>query len=167
MITESFGQIIDRMCIENLKAFMLPDPVKKKQCREQAEQLRIAADECVFEIATGKRIPYMNHSNRGHDHKDHDDGVDMPVTIGQTVVALSFQHYTYWNLQTKINAIKDKMDDPSWTGAHDHHQEEFIKTQREIDMCNQNRNDLRDNLDRLFVIVMVHDKHYAETAQHV
>jgi hypothetical protein len=91
----------------------------------------------------------------------------MPTTVAQTIVALSMQHYTYWGLQTEINIVKTMLDDSTLTSVGSDLNGEFVDLQRKIDMCNQNRNDLRDHLDKLFVRTMVHDKHYSETAQHV
>tara|TARA_Y100000034_G_C6795673_1_gene356599 strand:+ start:138 stop:623 length:486 start_codon:yes stop_codon:yes gene_type:complete len=153
MITESFGQIVDRMVIEQLKAFMHTDPEKKQQCEDQASLLQTAADAYLYECATGTRKPHVNHSARYHDHKTHDiEHVTLYAdTVGEAILGLSKQHFDYWQLQSRIQEIKGKLDDEKYASTHTELSVEFVDLQRKIDMCNQNRNDIRDRLDKILV----------------
>ncbi len=155
MQTESYGQMIDRLIIANLKHWHYTQDGRENdaECaKDQACRLSAAIEVYNYECRTGQRRPAVQLHLRYHNHNDVEAKADsgLPKTIGECISLLVSTHSDYWRAQSRIQELKGMIDKAAEceTVALDR---ELVELQRtHIDLDNQRRNELVQHIDELY-----------------
>lgn len=150
MWTETFFQLTDRMIIERLKQERFDEAGKQEKsnaAKAQADTLEAASGEMLMEFVDGILKPQMVKSLREHIHDT--AGLPLPDSVMGCISELSITHARYWETQTQIQDLKDKLC--SGTGDQPGYLKRFHELQLKIDECNQRRNEVRERGDAILV----------------
>jgi hypothetical protein len=149
MHTDTPFQLIDRMAIAKLKAYHYGKAGLHEQQIEAEKQAQVLADNgdvLIAGIAHGLFAAPLHKHLRFHDHgaAENQDLSSASRSIMGVAGELALTHARYWSLQTDIQEIKKQLDRvPGEEGdAADILNEAFVEKQRQIDVCNQRRNEL-------------------------
>lgn len=161
--TDTLFQIIDRMSIAQLKAYHFEkagNTDAAKLAQEQADDLRTAGDIYLYECLRGIRKPMVRPHLRFHDHgkaegwrsgKDALEGMTDQSSLMETAAVLAKTHAVHWSHQTHIQWLKERIRTEGESGPdRQRYESDFVATQRQIDLCNQHRNELIQHGDELF-----------------
>jgi len=162
MQTDTFGQIIDRLIIANLKRYHYEKDDNKEAAElagEQVASLSKALEVYDWECRNKKRMPLVQHHLRFHNHNDVEAfrvgkkiTPNVPDTMGKCVDALVTCHSDYWHNQSRLQTLKQMIDSaPEGTADKAHFEKEFIQAQRKTDLYNQLRNEILEGIDELYV----------------
>ena len=165
--TESLFMLLDRMEIALLKAYHYGQAGNKEAAtlaQEQADDLKIAGDLYIYEVATGKRRPFVKAIPRWHDHRTVEGKwagkkaeMEEPQTIMECAGMLALTHARYWQNQTRLNNLKGLIDRSEGLPDKQRLEAEFCKAQRLTDIFNQARSDLITLGDTMFARLMEKD----------
>lgn len=177
MNTDSLFQLIDKQAIEILKSFHHMEAGNNDAsvlAKEKADMLGQVGDFLLWECISGRRRVPINRHLRFHDHNAIEGewagkklGFDKPIGIFDCAAKLAFVHCQYWSFQTTIQGIKKEIDHRTSTSTtssviDQQHRterlkelsERFVHIQRQIDVCNQVRNELIQIGDQMIRIMI-------------
>lgn len=161
MWTETYGQLIDRVIITQLKAWHYTQDDKREaagMAAQQVVELCEALDRYYDDCANKRVLPRIQKHLRYHDHNKVEawrDGKQAtpkaPDTISECIVALVNTHSDYWYTQSRIQILKALIDKTIDERERTDFERELIHLQRQhIDLDNQYRNELIQQIDQLF-----------------
>jgi len=168
MQTDTYGQLVDRLIIANLKYYHYDRDGNVEAAalaKEQADSLSKALETYDWECRNKKRLPLIQHHLRFHNHNDVEAfragkkaTPNTPDTIGDCIAALVTCHSDYWHNQTSLQTLKKLIDSaPEGTADQAHFEKEFVLAQRLTDRHNQYRNELTEAIDGLYVALIKDD----------
>jgi hypothetical protein len=162
MWTDTYGELEDKRQIAKLKQEKFAE-AKETEKSDDARKWRSfytkARDQLVIECQLGVAVPRVKEVLRFHDHgkvegkwAGKEVELDTPTSAIEARGMLWKVHSRYWILQTEVNRLKGWIDSQQkGTDGLAESCLDFVKNQREIDLCNQRRNYLIMMIDKFFV----------------
>ena len=169
MWTETFGQLIDRIIVSELKMEKFAEAKNEtayELAAEQAQRLSTAIEVCLLEIVQGTRKAEVQQILRFHNHHKTEGAwagksvqKPNPQSIGEAISLLVQTHCQYWQKQSRIQGLKEYMRrDSNEPILMAEHQKDFVETQRQLDLLNQDRNVLVEQIDKFLVGIVEKSK---------